>query len=175
MEIKHRWQLNQLLPSNPIVAEIGCAEGLFSLEILQKWNPKLLYMVDLWESHPEFPGDAGSPQEWHTKNFEEAMQRVKGYPVEVLRGPSVAMAQYVKDGSLDCVYLDACHSVDCVTADLKAWYPKVKNGGIIAGHDYLNDDYGVYAAVTSFTKSINEWPIIINENKREDAGFYFIV
>lgn len=174
MEIKHRWQINQLLPSNPIVAEIGCAEGLFSLEILQKWNPKLLYMVDLWESHPEFPGDAGSPQEWHTKNFEEAMQRVKGHPVEVLRGPSVAMAQYAKTLSLDCAYLDACHSPECVMADLVAWVPKIKKGGICSGHDFLNKDYGVYDAVMEFTKGRYEVRTI-PENKIEDAGFYFIV
>lgn len=173
MEIKHRWQLNKLLPKNPVVAEIGVAEGLFSLEILQKWSPKLLYMVDMWESHPEFPGDAGSPQEWHTKNFEEAMERVKGYPVEVLRGPSVGMAQHVKNGSLDLVYLDACHSYECVLADLYAWTQKVKKGGIVAGHDYINSDYGVFDAVHNFI--IASDIRIIPENTDANAGFYFFV
>lgn len=173
MEIKHRWQLNKLLPKNPIVAEIGVAEGLFSLEILQKWDPKLLYMVDIWESNGSFPGDAGSPQEWHNKNYKEAMERVKGYPVNVLRGPSVGMAQHVvKDGSLDLVYLDACHSFDCVTADLKAWLPKLKKGGVMAGHDFLNKDYQVFEAVEQFWKiGIHTIP----ENSNSDAGFYFIV
>lgn len=170
MEIKYRKDLHLLLPNKPVVAEIGCAEGLFSLDIL-KWGTSLLYMVDMWECHPEFPGDAGSPQEWHSKNFDEAMNRVEGYNVKVLRGSSVSMAHYVTDGSLDLVYIDACHSYECVLNDLKAWTPKVKKGGIVAGHDFLNPDYGVYQAVQEFRKDFHT----ILEDKPVDAGFWFRV
>jgi predicted O-methyltransferase YrrM len=39
------------------------------------------------------------------------------------------------DGSLDMVYIDACHRYDDVLSDLERWWPKVKPGGILAGHD----------------------------------------
>jgi hypothetical protein len=174
MEIKYRKDLHLLLPKNPVVAEIGCAEGLFSHDILQ-WGTSLLYMVDMWESHPEFPGDAGFEQEWHTKNYKDAMNRIEEYnsKVKVLRGSSVSMAQNVPNGSLDLVYIDACHSYECVMNDLKAWLPKVKKGGIVAGHDYLNPDYGVYQAVNEFASKYTVKTIL--ENKMVDAGFWFRV
>lgn len=173
-----------LLPDNPCVAEVGVAQGLFSEEILKCWNPKKLFLVDLWESNSSFPGDAGSPQEWHNKNYIDANNRVREWfykvapmemPVQFLRGPSVRMSQYIEDKSLDLVYLDACHSYECVMADLKAYMPKLKKGAVMAGHDFLNKaDYGVYDAVMEFTKGRYE-VYTIPENKTEDAGFYFIV
>lgn len=40
------------------------------------------------------------------------------------------------DCSLDMVFIDACHYYEEVRKDLENWYPKVKLGGIFAGHDY---------------------------------------
>lgn len=173
MEIKYRRELYKLFPKRPSVAEVGCAEGFFSTDMCA-WGLSILYMVDLWESHPEFPGDAGNPQDWHNKNYDAAMERVRNYPVHVLRGPSVGMSNHVKNGSLDLVYLDACHSYQCVTDDLTAWLPKLKKGGIMAGHDYQNQDYGVFQAVQDFCRG--KYKVhLITEDKWEDAGFYFKV
>jgi len=174
MEIRYRSQLYKLLPANPIVAEIGCAEGLFSLDIL-RWPSGILYMVDNWETIPTQRGDGAFDQSWHDKNFDEAMHRVSEYKdnVIVLRGISWDMAKEVTDGTLDMVYIDACHSYECVKKDLEAWTPKVKKGGIVAGHDFLNNAYGVNQAVIEFCKgkyTIN----VISEHKNDDAGFYFI-
>jgi hypothetical protein len=173
MEIKHRLHLNKLLPENPICAEVGCAEGLFSADIL-RWPAGKLYMVDAWETL-DTTGDGASPQEWHDKNYSDAMKRVEPYKenVEVLRGVSWEMANKVEDESLDLVYLDAGHSYECVKRDLAAWFPKIKKGGVMAGHDYENNSYGVKRAVVDFCKGrfdVNSIP----ENKMEDAGFYFI-
>ena len=56
-----------------------------------------------------------------------------------------------EDGSLDFVFIDASHEYEHVKADILKWYPKVKNGGVLAGHDcYPNNPEfgGVYKAVT---------------------------
>jgi hypothetical protein len=45
-------------------------------------------------------------------------------------------SELYEDESLDFVFLDASHKYDDIKADLFAWYPKVKKGGIFAGHDY---------------------------------------
>lgn len=50
--------------------------------------------------------------------------------------PSVA-ARF-GDGALDFVYLDARHDCPSVVQDLHAWYPTLRRGGILAGHDYLD-------------------------------------
>jgi hypothetical protein len=52
--------------------------------------------------------------------------------------------------SLDYVYIDADHSYKSVQEDLIAWYPKVKVGGLFAGHDWWNKE--VYSAVYEFAE-----------------------
>ena len=46
-----------------------------------------------------------------------------------------------EDESLDFVYIDANHAYDWVVQDIELWYPKVKKGGILWGHDYLGMDW----------------------------------
>ena len=48
------------------------------------------------------------------------------------------VAKYFEDKSVDFVYIDADHSYDSVTKDIQSWYPKMKSGGIISGHDFNN-------------------------------------
>lgn len=177
MEIKHRTQLPELmryynLPM--IAAELGVAEGYFSNELLWHGIQKL-YCVDNYASIPHQKGDGGFPQEWHDKNFADAKNRLAGFVGKVifLRGLSKDMAHYVADNSLGLVYLDADHSYKGVMSDLKTWFPKLVNGGIMAGHDYLMiPQYQVFDAVRDFT--INKFTVhTIHENKPEDAGFWF--
>ena len=174
--IKYRSELYKLLPENSQIAELGCAEGYFSADILKWPNTGRLYMVDLWSTIPNQFGDGSSPQGWHDKNYLDAMDRVLSASdrVTVLRGLTWDMAAKVPNESLDMVYLDACHTYDCVLADLRAWVGKVKPGGVIAGHDYLNRAYGVFDAVQTFASGYSVTVNTIPENKDEDAGFYFM-
>ena len=40
------------------------------------------------------------------------------------------------DGELDLVYVDGDHRYEAVLADLKVWLPKLRAGGVMAGHDW---------------------------------------
>lgn len=53
-----------------------------------------------------------------------------------IRLPSVEASKLYKDGSLDFVFIDAMHTYDGITADITAWMPKIRKGGVLAGHDY---------------------------------------
>ncbi len=70
--------------------------------------------------------------------------------VNAIQAISWEAASYYEDNSLDFVFLDADHSYDSVKKDLEAWWPKVKLGGIFAGHDYTELGYGVKKAVDEF-------------------------
>jgi cephalosporin hydroxylase len=67
----------------------------------------------------------------------------------VVQDYSYRSAKNLENNSIDVCFLDAGHSKEAVLADLKAWYPKMKNGSIMAGHDY-NSWEGVKKAVLEF-------------------------
>lgn len=78
---------------------------------------------------------------------------LEGLPVCFLQGPSVEWAENFADDSVDFVFIDADHSEAGMRADLAAWAPKIKPGGILAGHDYSAADWpGVVRAVDEFVK-----------------------
>jgi hypothetical protein len=58
--------------------------------------------------------------------------------LRVIKLPSLEAAPLFMDGYFDLVYIDGDHSYDAVIADIKAWMPKVRNGGILCGHDYIH-------------------------------------
>jgi cephalosporin hydroxylase len=85
-----------------------------------------------------------------------------GLTLEVYpEGSTVAAARF-SDRSLDFVWLDAGHRFEEVIADLQAWRPKVRDGGVIGGDDF--GFLGVSAAVkdvlgTDFeTGDLDRWP-----------------
>lgn len=178
--IRYRRDLWRLLPSvkSSVCCEVGVAEGYFSADMLS-WGIQTLYMVDMWECSPSMRGDAASPQGWHDANYEAAKLRASKYEgkYQILRGPSARMAQHVQGGTLDLIHIDGDHSYEGVLADLNAWYPKMKSGGIISGHDYLARQYGVKEAVAAFRRAHNIQTAVhvMQEDKDEDAGFYFVV
>jgi hypothetical protein len=47
----------------------------------------------------------------------------------------------------DVVYIDADHSYESVLADINAWTPHVRRGGILCGHDFFEGFPGVEKAV----------------------------
>jgi hypothetical protein len=171
--IKFRHELKNIIDLSLPAAEVGVASGVFSFEILT-WGVKHLYCVDLWAYHPDLRGMSQEPQSEHDLRFEQASTLMKDFDnVTFLKGLSVDMVQHVPDNSLGFVYLDACHFYKEVKQDLEIWLPKLVKGGIMAGHDYLNEGYQVKAAVNDFCKGrfkIN----VIPDHSPEQASFYFI-
>lgn len=67
--------------------------------------------------------------------------------INPIRSDSVSASKMYENESLDAVFIDADHQYESVKADILAWMPKVKNGGILAGHDYIEAYQGVIKAV----------------------------
>jgi predicted O-methyltransferase YrrM len=71
--------------------------------------------------------------------------------VQFLLGYSDACAAQFADASVDLIFVDADHSQTGVQRDLTAWVPKIRSGGVIAGHDYASRRHpGVQRAVDEF-------------------------
>jgi predicted O-methyltransferase YrrM len=73
--------------------------------------------------------------------------------VTPLKMTSKEAAELFDNGSLDFVFLDAEHLFQDVLDDLSYWWPKVKVGGILAGHDW--NGVGVNKAVRDFSQTTN--------------------
>lgn len=72
--------------------------------------------------------------------------------VTPIRSDSSEAAGRYADGSLDFVFIDADHSEAAVACDLRAWWPKIKPGGWLAGHDY--HEVGPQAAADAFAEAV---------------------
>lgn len=69
----------------------------------------------------------------------------------LISAPSVDAARTIDDETCNLVFIDAAHDYASVAADLRAWWPKVKRGGVFAGHDYP-PEFGFEVA-----KAVDEW------------------
>lgn len=69
--------------------------------------------------------------------------------VKVVSLPETSLegAKHFEDESLDLVFLDGDHTKESVWRDIKAWWPKVKVGGTLSGHDFQPAFMGVVNAV----------------------------
>lgn len=149
------------------MVEVGVLQGNFAHYLIETCSPKLLYLVDLWAEQPREvyadyrPGYINQ----HTMDVVKAKlaDQIEAGSVKLLRGMSVDMAGKIPDGSCDFIYIDADHSYAGCLADIKAYWPKLKDGGIMAGHDYddiewskakgkafKRTDWGVVSAVNEF-------------------------
>jgi hypothetical protein len=142
--------------------EVGVKLGFFSELLLAGWKGRWLISVDPWlTDDPESYRDSDNvDQEQQDANFEFTKKRLRrfGPRSTVWRMTSLEAASLVADATLDFVYIDARHDYDSVKEDLNAWFPKVRPGGILAGHDYLDGVmnegvYGVRSAVDEFARS----------------------
>lgn len=122
--------------------EVGTFEGEFSKSIVGVW-PGTLYMVDVWRPLDNSEYQDFSNHSVHGDVYRRAMQNISGHEDRALmvRSSSESAASIFEDGSLDFVYIDANHAYDYVVRDIELWYPKVRSGGFMCGHDYIDIDW----------------------------------
>lgn len=135
-------QFVNIVPNNSVIVEVGCWKGkstaYLAVEIINSNKNIKIHAVDTWEGSPN--------EEYHTKDeyvksntlYDLFLNNVK--PVESviipLKMDSVEASKLYTDNTIDVVFIDANHAYEYVIKDIKAWLPKIKSGGILAGHDY---------------------------------------
>lgn len=111
-----------------------------------------IYAIDLFQDLWKYKDYASRYERFHIKdirkmyeyNLNETMTR---HLIKDIKGLSNKMADKFDDEYFDFVFIDADHEYESVKADIVAWLPKVKKGGIISGHDYCASQQGVIKAV----------------------------
>jgi predicted O-methyltransferase YrrM len=132
--------LAELKTKSPTIVEVGSWLGTGSTRILiehVKHHGGRLHCVDTWEGSP---GVARHTEVLATydvyESFWENVRQAGGADyVEAYRMPSTDAASSFADHSIDMVFIDADHAYERVLADILAWQPKLRPGGILCGHD----------------------------------------
>jgi hypothetical protein len=123
--------------------EVGTFKGEFSKEVIKNWLGTL-YMVDVWRplSNEEYL-DSSNHGNHENQIYTEAMNNIKGFEdrAVMVRASSEIASNMFENNSLDFVYIDANHAYNYVVQDIELWYPKVKKGGYLCGHDYIDMDW----------------------------------
>jgi hypothetical protein len=149
-------------------AEVGVHLGEFSSTILTLAKPQLLYLIDPWKYFPDpahkeamYGGERDIQKEMDVR-YEGVLKKfnreISSGTVKVYREFSVEAAWRIGDQELDFVYIDADHSYNGVSQDLKSFFPKVKKGGLIFGDDYSLGGWwkdGVVRAFNEFVAATN--------------------
>lgn len=124
-------------------AEVGVFKGEHALSLLKRQSIARLYLVDQYRATSQYD------QQMLDRARNIAERKLRHYhQKEWVFLPSVEAAQ--KLGPLDFCYIDAAHDYESVVADIAAWWPRVKIGGIIGGHDFDPANQPVIQAVIEF-------------------------
>jgi hypothetical protein len=184
---ENRRELLSILNSNLVIAELGVFKGEFSENILNICKPSQLVLIDNWLGNVVSGDENGNNLtsidgaelfDMVTKKFENLKN------VKIYRNNTEKILDF-EDSFFDMIYIDADHSYESVRIDLQNSYLKIKDGGLIMGHDYeMNENktknifnFGVKRAVDEFCNNYNQqivafaldgytsYAIKINKNK----------
>jgi len=172
-----RYFLLDTLPKNGVAAEIGVYKGDFSKKIIDRTNPKKLYLIDPWKYETDdiynsslYGGSKGKDQKnldtMYADVYGRFIDEIRNGKVEIIRSYSDEAATLIDNNSLDWVYIDGNHRYEFVKEDLELYYNKVKKGGYITGDDYRKGGWwqgGVKKAVDEFI-SLNTCELIKIKN-----------
>ena len=131
-------------------AEVGAQIGMTSNLLLRYCpNLRMLYMIDIWKGcepdsdYAKSMVGVGRPLTWQDDETMllaclSAQERTVHAAArrQICRGTSEEWASVLADDFLDFVFIDADHTFEGCLADIRLWYPKVKRGGLVFGHDY---------------------------------------
>jgi Predicted O-methyltransferase len=139
--LKSRDEIGTLLQEHGFKTgvEVGVKKGEFAKQILDKWSSCVSYtLVDLWDKQENYKDIANVASQVHEEYYKETLSRLELYKnkIQVYRMYSTEAAKKMVPNSLDFAYIDARHDYCGVMDDLKAYWPLIKPGGIMAGHDY---------------------------------------
>lgn len=144
--------VSELYEPNSIFVEIGVWQGASLSYLMLKNRDKDVYGVDTFKGDPNNHNEQRIIKEGNL-NLEkitvENLRKLALTPNLIIKD-SIEASKNFSDKLCSFVFIDGGHMYEQVCADIKAWLPKVKSGGILAGHDYNSD--GVKKAVDSILK-----------------------
>ena len=139
-------------------AEIGVCHGEYSKVLLTAIPGVTLYGVDSYRRRPS--------------DRRLADQRLGHWIAErrfiLMQMSSMRAVRLFEDATLDFVFIDANHAHPAVDQDIAAWTPKVRSGGIVSGHDYMQFKSGFKEVIEAVDRYVSAHPSLILQTTAAD-------
>jgi hypothetical protein len=141
----------------PLVGvEIGTGFGENALSLLHELNIQKLYCIDPFV--PYLDGDTKIQTDYLSRSEHTVKMLSKFENVTFVKKLSSEAREEVPE-NVDFVYIDGNHGYDYVLADLRDYYPLVREKGVIGGHDpYWSS---VRKALTDFCRENIIKPLVV--------------
>jgi hypothetical protein len=135
--------------------EIGVQWGISSLALLEK-GVRFLFLVDPWITYEGYGIVGANEAAAEEHNLRICRGRLHPYDdgrhFAILRMPSAEAPRFLPN-DLDFVWIDGNHDYAYIKKDIDLYWPKIRPGGLLCGHDYGDDPgFGVNHAVDEFAK-----------------------
>lgn len=179
--LKHRNEFGAWLEANNVTGvgvEVGSLCGDYAREIKKHWSGTLV-MLDPWERQPDdVYREPTNHSDWNSA-YKSCQAIAAMYPDKVYlhKAYSPEASKEYRDGELAWVYIDSRHDLEAITADLNAWWPKVRSGGVLCGHDmrYEISDTQQCEVKPAVEKFIKEHGLSIHITNAPGCGSFWII
>ena len=122
-------------------AEVGVFRGHFAEQVLKDCESiDQYYMIDPWRHLDDWNKPANRSDREFTEIKNEALSRTEFASDKriILQGKTTEVSSEIPDDSLDFVYIDGDHTLRGIAIDLIRMWPKIKEGGVVAGDDFCS-------------------------------------
>ncbi|CAB9500525.1 expressed unknown protein [Seminavis robusta] len=124
--------------------EIGVQLGLFAEYNLKSWPACQTYkLIDLWQQQVNYKDAANVENSVHESFFQQTKERLQPFEkiTQYYRMYSNEAAKIIAEEGqqVDFVYVDARHDYCGCKEDIELYWPLIKPGGILAGHDFMEN------------------------------------
>lgn len=127
-------ELRCLTSKNSTMIEIGSHMGESTMLFASSNIFNKIYTIDPHIGDEIFNKTYGYSWDDIKKQFELNTRYFNN--ISLISDYSFNVADRFDDNSIDFIYLDGAHDYESVKRDLQLYLPKLKDGGIIGGHDY---------------------------------------
>lgn len=129
--------IQKVKAKHPMVVEVGSWTGFSTALLANEVQGKgKVFAVDHWLGNPKtVTREEGSLRDVYGVFKSNLIRMGLWDMVNPLVMDSETAASIFRDDILDFVFIDADHLYESIKQDIELWLPKVKKGGILAGHD----------------------------------------
>lgn len=136
--------------------EIGVCRGENIKKLLSTCpNIEHTFGIDPWMAYKDkLTITQKTADEWYSQAYKLLWDESRQGKATLIRRKSLDAVLTFEDSKFDFVFIDGNHLYEMALADCRAWWPKIRPGGVLSGHDFRPKDHAVRKAVFEFAEEV---------------------